>query len=102
MLLVLPVPSFCCHFVASAVPHLVTPTSFAVDAGILTCQNLHIVASDGNARGAIITREAAAKRKKCHSKKIRSNGFAVEKNTYNTRRSAVYKYSQGLQVHDGF
>lgn len=79
MLLVLVVPSCCRHFCASAVPHLVTATSFAVDARILTSQNLHIVASDRNTCGAIIAREAAAKRKAhaLQNKNISNNPVAV-------------------------
>lgn len=45
-------------FAAGVLSYLVTATSFAVDAGILTSHNLNIVASDGNTCGAIITREA--------------------------------------------
>lgn len=39
--------------------YLITPPSFAADAGILTCHNLHILGGDGNTGGAIITRKAA-------------------------------------------
>lgn len=39
--------------------YLVAATSLAVDAGILTCHNLHIIASDGDTGGTIVTREAA-------------------------------------------
>lgn len=39
--------------------YLVAATSLAVDAGILTCHNLHIIASDGDTGGAIVTRKAA-------------------------------------------
>lgn len=45
-------------FAEDVVSYLVTATSFAVDAGILTSHNLNIVASDGDTRGAIITRKA--------------------------------------------
>lgn len=63
MSLALLVPYFCPHVTLCAVPYLVTATSFAVDARILTCHNLHIDASDGNTCGAIITRKAATKMK---------------------------------------
>lgn len=39
--------------------HLVAATSLAVDAGILTRHNLHIIASDGDAGGTVVTRKAA-------------------------------------------
>lgn len=39
--------------------NLVAATSFAVDAGILARDNLHIVGSDGDTGGAIITKQAA-------------------------------------------
>lgn len=45
-------------FAEGVLSYLVTATSFAVDAGILTSHNLNIVASDGDTRGAIITRKA--------------------------------------------
>lgn len=48
------------HFFAEDVAsYLVAATSLAVDAGILTCHNLHVVAGDGDTGGAIVTRKAA-------------------------------------------
>lgn len=41
------------------VSNLVAATSLAVDAGILTCHNLHIVGGDRDTGGAIVTRKAA-------------------------------------------
>lgn len=45
-------------FAEGVLSYLVTATSFAVDAGILTSHNLNIVASDGETSGAIITGKA--------------------------------------------
>ena len=39
--------------------YLVAATSLAVDAGILTRNNLHIYRGDGDTGGAIVTRKAA-------------------------------------------
>lgn len=48
------------YFVADDLAsYLVTATSLAVDAGILTRHNLHTVGGDGDTGGAIITRKAA-------------------------------------------
>lgn len=38
---------------------LVAAASFAVDAGVLARHNLHVVGSDGDAGGAVITGQAA-------------------------------------------
>lgn len=39
--------------------NLVAATSFAVDAGILARDNLHIVGGDGDTGGTIVARQAA-------------------------------------------
>ncbi len=45
------------HYLVAS--YLVAATSLAVDAGILTRHNLHIVGGDGDTGGAIVTRKAA-------------------------------------------
>lgn len=52
--------------------NLVAATSFAVDAGILACNNLHIVGSDGHAGGTIVPRQAAEQLKEQQSRYLSS------------------------------
>lgn len=49
-----------CFIADDLASYLVAATSLAVYAGILTCHNLHIVGSNGDTGGAIVTRKAAA------------------------------------------
>lgn len=94
MSLVLLVPYFCPHIAFFAVPYLATATSFAVDARILTCHNLHIVASDGNTCGTIITRKAAKKMKARVIKKKKSLQFG--KKITKSRLQCIQKVFTGL------
>lgn len=49
-----------CHCVADDLAcYLVAAASLAVDAGVLTCHNLHVVGGDGDTGGAIVARKAA-------------------------------------------
>lgn len=48
------------YFVADDLSsYLVAASSLAVDAGVLTCHNLHIIRGDGDTGGPIITGKAA-------------------------------------------
>lgn len=99
MSLVLLVAYSCPHFALCALPHLVTATCFAVDAWILTCHNLHIIASDGNTCGAIVTREAATKiktRVNTKNKKQQLKNTVHPKSIY---RALLFEQSDALQLY---
>lgn len=104
MSLVLLVPYFCPHIAFFAVPYLATATSFAVDARILTCHNLHIVASDGNTCGTIITRKAAKKMKARVIKKKKkfaiwkkNNQEPITVHPKSIHRALLFEHSDVLQ-----